>query len=51
MLSSMELSCEDLSVVAATLANGGVNPFTNVRVFSVREPHSATAARLIEALN
>jgi glutaminase len=33
---SLELSCEPLSVCAATLANGGVNPFTQERVFSER---------------
>ena len=31
---SIELDCERLAVVAATLANGGVNPLTNDRVFS-----------------
>lgn len=30
---SLELDCEGLSVVAATLANGGVNPLTSERVF------------------
>jgi glutaminase len=33
---SLELSCEPLSICAATLANGGVNPFTQERVFSER---------------
>mmetsp|Transcript_6187 Transcript_6187/g.9731 ORF Transcript_6187/g.9731 Transcript_6187/m.9731 type:complete len:1302 (+) Transcript_6187:185-4090(+) len=31
---SLELDCESLSIVAATLANGGVNPITQERVFS-----------------
>ena len=34
---SLEMTCEELSVVAATLANGGVNPLTHKRVF--KEEH------------
>lgn len=30
---SIEYSCEQLSVLAATLANGGINPITNQRIF------------------
>jgi len=30
---SIELTCHQMSIVAATLANGGVNPFTAERVF------------------
>ena len=33
-LCSLQAHCEQLSIVAATLANWGVNPFTNERVFS-----------------
>jgi glutaminase len=32
---SLSLTCEQLSVVAASLANGGVCPLTNKRIFSV----------------
>lgn len=31
---SIEMTCDSMAVVAATLANGGVNPLTNERVFS-----------------
>lgn len=31
---SLETSCRGLSVAAATLANGGVNPFTGKRIFA-----------------
>ena len=31
---SIEMNCDSMAVVAATLANGGVNPLTNERVFS-----------------
>ena len=34
---SLEMTCQELSVVAATLAHGGVNPFTHKRVF--KEKH------------
>lgn len=34
MCCSIELSCEMVSIVAATLANGGVNPLTGTRIFS-----------------
>ena len=30
----MEVNCETLAVVAATLANGGINPITGESVFS-----------------
>jgi len=33
MMCSIEFSCSMLAVVAATLANGGVNPMTGKRVF------------------
>jgi len=33
---SIETTCQALSVVAATLANGGLNPFTGKRIFSER---------------
>ena len=32
---SIEMTCEQLSVAAATLANSGLNPLTNDRVFTV----------------
>ena len=30
---SIEYSCEQLSILAATLANGGINPLTNEKIF------------------
>lgn len=30
---SIEYSCEQLSILAATLANGGINPITNEKIF------------------
>jgi glutaminase len=32
---SVEMTCESMAIAAATLANGGVNPLTSERVFSI----------------
>ncbi|WP_231937454.1 glutaminase A [Caballeronia udeis] len=32
---SVEMTCDSMAIAAATLANGGVNPLTNERVFSI----------------
>jgi glutaminase len=47
MMCSIEMTCEMMSIVAATLANGGTNPLTGKRVFcerTVRDVLSITAA-------
>jgi glutaminase len=32
---SVEMTCDSMAIAAATLANGGVNPLTNERIFSI----------------
>lgn len=43
---SVELSCENLAIAAATLANSGVCPLTGQRVFS---PETVTLVVVVDA--
>ena len=51
MMCSIELSCAMMSVVAATLANGGVNPLTGTSCIPVRCMYTRTGMLMATAEN